>query len=222
MADEMPKIPKRSIGDTAHAVTKAGISAIPVIGGPAAELFQYVMQTPLERRREAWMAEIGGKLQDLESKGLKLDDLQNNEQFVSAVMHASQIAPRTHQKEKLAALRNAIANVAKGQAPEEAVQHLFLDFVDSFTEIHLRIVKAFQSPSLPAGLSMGTLSRVLEHNIPELQGKRELYDQFWRDLYSRGLVNTDNLYLHMSGSGLIEKRTTTLGDAFLKFISESE
>ena len=220
MPDKKFDVPSRSKGDAAHALTKAGLSAIPVVGGPAVELFQYVVQPPLEKRREAWMAEVGEKLRDLEAKGLRLEDLQNNEQFVSAVMYASQVALRTHQTGKLAALRNAIVNVAKGQAPEEAVQHLFFGFVDTFTELHLRILMAFQSPSPPPGMSMGGLGNVLEFNIPEMRGHRELYDQFWKDLYSRGLVNTDSLHVTMSGTGLAEKRTTGLGDGFLKFISE--
>jgi hypothetical protein len=220
MSDKIFDVPERSKGDVAHAITKAGLSAIPVVGGPAVELFQYVVQPPLEKRREAWMAEVGEKLRDLEAKGLRLEDLQNNEQFVSAVMYASQVALRTHQTGKLEALRNAIVNVAKGQAPEEAVQNLFFGFVDTFTELHLRILKAFQSPSPPPSMSVGGLGNVLEFNIPEMRGHRELYDQFWKDLYSRGLVNTDSLHITMSGTGLAEKRTTGLGDGFLKFISE--
>ena len=220
MTDDRFKVPKQSKGDVAHTLAKAGLSAIPVIGGPAVELFQYLVQPPLEKRRGEWMAQVGEKLRELEAKGLKLEDLQKNEAFVSAVMHASQIALRTHKAEKRDALRNAILNVAKGQAPDEALQNVFLNLVDSFTEIHLRILKVFQAPAPPPNMSMGGLSSVLEHNIPELRGNRELYDQLWKDLYSRGLVNTDGLHVTMTGNGLGQKRTTGIGDTFLKFIEE--
>lgn len=221
MSDEKFKIPQRSKGDAAHALAKAGLSAIPVVGGPAVELFQYVVQPPLERRREAWMAEVGEKLRELEIQGMKLEDLQTNERFVSAVMYASQVALRTHQRAKLDALRNAIIHVAKGQAPDEAIQHLFFNFVDSLTELHLQILRVFQLPAPPPSMSMGGLANVLEFNIPELRSRRDIYDQFWRDLYSRGLVNTEGLHVTMSGSGLAQKRTSGLGDAFLQFIAES-
>lgn len=220
MTDKKIEVPKQSKGDFAHALTKAGLSAIPVVGGPAVELFQLLIQPPLEKRRTEWMAEVGEKLRELEVKGLKLEDLQKNEEFVSAVMHASHVALRTHKAEKLNALRNAILNVAKGQAPEETVQHLFLNFIDSLTELHLRILKVFHVPSPLPNLSMGGLSDVLEHNIPDLRGRRELYDQLWKDLYSKGLVTTDGLHSTMSGHGLAQKRTTGLGDDFLKFIAE--
>lgn len=221
MANDKLTTPKQSAGDAAHALVKAGLSAIPVVGGPAVELFQWVVQPPLEKRREAWMAQVGEKLQNLEAQGFNLAELQANEEFISAVMHASQVALRTHQAAKLDALRNAIVNVAQGHAPEEAIQHLFLDFVDSLTELHLRILRVFQAPTPPPGLGMGGLSNVLEHHIPELLGRRELYDQFWKDIYSRGLVNTDGLHVTMTGNGLAQKRTTGLGDAFLTFISEA-
>ncbi len=166
------------------------------------------------------MTQVGEKLQELEDKGFKLEELQQNEEFVSAVMNASQIALRSHQAAKLDALRNAILNVATGQAPEEALQNVFLNLVDSFTELHFRILKVFQAPSPPPGMSMGGLGQVLEHNIPELHGKRELYDQLWKDLYSRGLVNTEGIHMSMTGGGLAEKCTTGIGDALLKFIQE--
>ena len=165
------------------------------------------------------MAEVGEKLQERETNGLRLEDLQNNDQFISAVMHASQAVLRTHQEAKLEALRNAVINVAKGQAPDETVQHLLLNFVDSLTELHLRILKLFQAPSPPPNVSRGGLGLVLEHNIPELQQHRELYIQLWKDLYSRGLVNTEGFNVTMTGHGLAEKRTTALGDSLLAFIS---
>lgn len=219
MTENKLSVPQKTGGDAAHAVVKAGLSAIPVVGGPAAELFQNIVQPPLEKRRVRWMEQVGEKLEELEQKGLNLESLQSNEQFVTAVMHASQVALRTHQAAKLDALRNAILNIAKGQAPDETVQHLFLGFVDSLTDQHLRILKIFQAPTPPPNMSIGGLGRVLEHNIPELRGRQDLYTQLWRDLYSRGLLNTDGLNVTMSGSGLAAKRTTSLGDAFLKFIA---
>ena len=222
MTEDKLQVPEKTKGDAAHAIVKAGLSAIPVIGGPLAELFQNVILPPLDKRRAEWMQKVGQKLLELEESGLKLEDLRENEEFISAVMHATQIALRTHQNEKLRALRNAILNVAKGQAPEEVLQHVFLNLIDSFTELHLRILKLFQNPELPPNPSMGKLSDVLEHNIPGLRGRRDLYDQIWRDLYSHGLVSTDNLHQTMTGHGLGQKRTTGMGDAFLRFIEKSQ
>lgn len=67
---------------------------------------------------------------------------------------------------------------------------------------------------------MGALSSVLEHNMPELRGQRHIYDQVWKDLYANGLVNTEGLHVMMSGNGLGQKRTSELGDAFIRFIAD--
>lgn len=220
MNEKRIKTPAKSKGDIAHSVAKAGLSAIPVVGGPAVELFQNVVQPPLEKRRAEWMSQVGEKLLELESNGLNLETLQDNEQFISAAMYASQLALRTHKQEKLDALRNALTNIATDQAPEEAMQHLFLNLVDTFTVSHIQILQLFQNPTPPPNMSMGGLGNVLEHNMPDMCGRGDLYGQLWKDLYLKGLVNTEGMNVTMSGNGLGQKRTTSLGDEFLKFISE--
>jgi hypothetical protein len=185
------------------------------------ELFQHLVQPPLERRRTEWMRQVGAKLLELEERGLHTDDLQENEKFVSAMLHATHIALRTHVEEKLTALRNAITNVAKGQTIDEAERHLFFEFIDSFTEYHLKLLRLFQSPPAVPGLSMGGLNSVIVFAYPELRNRGEICDQLWRDLYLRGLVDTERLQVTMSESGLRAKRTTSLGDSFLKLILES-
>lgn len=213
--------PQPGKGDTAHALAKAGLSAIPVVGGPAVELFQHLVQPPLERRRNEWMTQVGEKLQELEAQGLNLQDLQNNEQFITAVMRASTAALRTHKTEKLVALRNAVLHIAKGQGPEETIQHLLLSFIDEFSEMHLRMLAFARAPKPAAGLSAGGLSHVLEDNIPALRGQRTLYDQLWKDLYLRGLINTESLHGMMTGTGLGQSRTSPLGEILLNFIAEA-
>ncbi len=219
MASEPPlKSPETSGGDAAHTVARAALSAVPVIGGPLVELFQHLVQPPVERRRARWMEEVGERLQALSDEGIKLQDLQNNEEFISAVLHTTQIALRTHQEEKLAALKGALESIARGQAPEDAKQYMFFFLVDTMSPLQLRILALFRAPPPLTGISIGGLSLVLEQGIPELRGKRELYDQLWKELFARGLVNTESLSGTMSANGLTSRRTTGLGEEFLRFI----
>lgn len=222
MDDDELRVPKGTKGDAAHAIARAGLSAIPVAGGAAVELFSAIVQPPLDKRRLAWMESVGERLKRLEQSGLDLDALRDNESFISTMMHVSQLALKTHREEKLEMLRNVIANAALGQTPEEAIEQMFLGLIDALSELQVRILKEFQAPEPPGNMSMGGLSSVLEQSLPELRGRRELYDQLWKDLYSRGLVNTDGLHTTMTGSGLSAKRTTGLGDAFLDFIGDSD
>ncbi|MBZ5668115.1 MAG: hypothetical protein LAO04_00065 [Acidobacteriia bacterium] len=223
--------PKPGGGDIAHTVVKAGLSAIPIVGGPAAELFSALLAPPLAKRRDNWVRSIAEGLEELEEKvsGFTVDSLRENEAFVTAVMHASQAAVRNHHQEKLEALRNAVLNVASGNAPDEDLQLMFLNFIDTLTPWHLRILRFLQGPAAyraakgmtSTNQAVGSPARVIEHTFPELRGQRAFYDQIVSDLFSRGLMNSEPSGLHamMTASGVLAKRTTPMGDAFLAFVS---
>lgn len=223
MTDEKIDIQKKTSGDFTHSLVKAGLSAVPVIGGAAAELFQNVVIPPLEKRRLEWMRQVGEKLEKLEESGLDLKKLQKNDQFISASMYASQIALKTHQVEKLEALQNAILNIAQGQSPDEARQHLFMNFIDTFTELHIRILKVFQSPKLPPDRTVGGLSGILEYNLPDTKGHSSVYEQIWKDLGSKGLVKFFDSRVVVNPESVYRgKLTTDFGDSFLDFITRSD
>ena len=100
--------------------------------------------------------------------------------------------------------------------------------VDQFTEWHLRLLKFFHDPrgwakrhnAILPSLMAGSPANVLEAVYPELQGKQAFYNQYWKDLWQRGLVNTDSLHTLMSGDGTLAKRTSDTGDEFLRFIDD--
>jgi len=186
------------------------------------------------------MNAIAKRLMQLEKeiKEFKLEDLAKSELFVTAVLHASTVALRTHQEEKLRALQNAIINVARGIDIEENLQLLFLNAVDDLTTLHLKILKYFDDPrkwleghgksfrtviylhetgrsKTPLHVSWG-----LENAFGELQ--HAIYDPIVTDLYNRGLINIDKTSLHaeIDPTDLLSSRTTRLGRQFLKYIGE--
>jgi hypothetical protein len=77
---------------------------------------------------------------------LRIDDLRENEEFVSTVVQACHIAARSHQREKADALRNAVLNAAIGAAPEDSKREMFLEFVDTFTVWHLKVLAFLNKP----------------------------------------------------------------------------
>ena len=228
--DDTNQPPSKTVGDIAHAITKAGLSVIPIVGAPAAELFAAIVQPPLERRRDEWMRTVGETLSKLQTKGIDLEGLKDNEQFIDTVLQATQVALRNHQETKRAALRSAIANSATGRAPDDMLRQMFLRYIDEFSEEHLMILELFADPpgwfnrhdrQFP-NINMRGLSHILEDAFPSLQNARSLYDQIWKDLYQRGLVNTEGLHTTMSGNGLQAKRVSELGSQFLAFIRMPE
>jgi len=223
------EMPRKNVGDVAHALVKAGISAIPIAGAPAAEIFALIVTPPYERRRNEWIQSVGNGLKELAGKieGFKIEELSQNETFITTVTHASQAAIRNHQKEKLDALRNAVLNAALPNPPQEDLQLMFLSFIDSFTPWHLAILKFFDNPKewgqrhgiTYQSYGMGSPGTILEKSFTELSGRRDLYDLFVKDLFSRGLMSTDSLHTSMSESGMFASRTTDMCKQFLKFIT---
>ena len=232
MTDEKYQPPEQNREDKAYAAGRALLSTIPWVGGAAVELFQLIVTPPIERRRNDWMKKIGEAVQALErDKGIKPQELQSNDVFIDTLLQATQIALRTSQQEKLEALRNAVANSALPHPIEQTLQQMFLNWIDTFTVWHIRLLNLFHNPQkwaqdnnrpLPTNISMGGTELIIEHAFPELSKDRALYDQIWRDLYQSGLVNIESLHVMMSWQGIIARRTTELGAKFLEFISQSE
>ncbi|EPY08218.1 hypothetical protein PAALTS15_05803 [Paenibacillus alvei TS-15] len=220
---------KKTPGDLVHSIVKTGISAIPVIGGGASELFSLLVAPPASKRRDQWLEKLAQGIEELKRNVPEFDvnSLKDNDIFITTVLQATHVAIRNHQEEKLIALRNAVLNSAIGIEIDENIQLMFLNMVDSLTPWHLRILTFFQNPSKwfednqrPAPqLNMGSPARILEAAYNELNGKREFYDIVINDLNSRGLLGTANLYITMSGDGALAQRTTDFGDMFVSYIS---
>lgn len=226
---ERYKKPEPTAGDTAHTLTRAGLSAIPIVGGPAAELFSMILFPPLTRRRDEWVQSIADGLTELEEKveGFKIEDLSDNEAFVTTLMQASQVAIRNHQKEKLESLRSAVLNAALPSSPEEDLQALFLELVDTLTAWHLRVLKLLDDPIgygekhgiTYRNVSMGSLSHLIGEVYPELREHEDFCSQLVEDLHTRGMLSTDSVHTMMTGAGIYASRTTVLGKQFLAFVT---
>jgi hypothetical protein len=194
--DKPPK--KKNVGDTAREMGKAIVSAVPVAGGPLQVLFENVFSAPIEKRKQAWLEQLAEVVTEVQQKvdGLTPEKLATNEVFITVAMQASQIAIRNHQQEKLEALRNAVLNSALPNPPEEDEQIIFLRLIDQLAPWHLRILTLLSGPDQwmarnnvqNPGWSAGGVSTVIEHCLPDLSGKRDIYDQIVRDLQAEGLV----------------------------------
>lgn len=214
--------------DIAYAAVKAALGSIPVLGAAATEIFGLVVTPPLDKRRKEWMNDVAEKLKQLESSGrINISELSQNEQFIDTIIQATNFAIKTSEEEKIAAFKNAVLNTALEEAPEKSKSQIFLNLVDRYTTIHIKILRLFTSPKRwfrDAGksspnLAMGSLKHIIFEAYPELKRESELLDVIWADLGSAGFHRTSDLGTTMSGSGLMEDRATGLGKEFLEFIS---
>lgn len=229
-ATRAERYPEPTDADVALGAGRAALAAIPFVGGSITEVLSLVLAPAVARRRDTWFKELAGVLEDAERKidGFSVENLTQNEAFVSAVIEATRSAISTHKDEKRDALRNGLLNIALRRSTDEDRQQTFLRYIDELTVWHIRILVLFQNPpkylvakGLGTSYYMGSASQVLEDVYPELRGKRELYDQIAADLNAGGMVAGAS-FLHgmMTAQGMVSKRTTPLGDEFLAFIAD--
>ena len=108
LGKQMNNQPKKTSGDTAHTLAKAVLSAVPAIGGPLSVLFESVFTEPIEKRKQEWLARLALSIDLLTKKinDLTTERLSKDQVFISVAFHASQVALRCHQAEKLEALQH--------------------------------------------------------------------------------------------------------------------
>jgi hypothetical protein len=218
--------------DIAYSIVKAGLGAVPFIGSAAIELFTQIVTPPIEKRRVEWMHDIGERLAKLESQGdIDLSVLQNNPEFIDTVIKTTQFAIRTSETEKIEYFRNALINTALGESPEQSESQIFLNLIDSYTIWHVRILNLFNNPSQwfeinniepPKNVMGGGLKIILEIAFPELKGRNDFCNLVWEDLKRAGLHDSGSLGVMMTGSGLMQNRTTEFGKRFLSFIESNQ
>lgn len=229
------QLPKTSFGDKTHATIRGLLSAIPYAGGVAAELFSTLVGPPLERRRQKWMNEVADGLRKLEKKqSIKLEDLQSNETFITILMQASQAAMRSHQKEKIEALRNAVLNTALGINISQDFQILFTRYIDELTPSHLLVLNFFANYE-----SELSNAKSYEYLFEEFTTKkavnitRDEFKPLCQDLIARvllrvsesiedfeGLSKPDVVWANSPGEGP-KLMVTDMGKELLQFVRET-
>lgn len=133
----------------ADKVLAAGRSLVPPIAEmfvPGSSLaitfFADFIKAPYDRRLQRWMEDVSATLISLlQSRGHSLDDLKTNDEFQTILIQASQAAFRTHQEEKITALRHAVVNTAGGIEISIDIKQLFIRYVDELTPSHLTLLR---------------------------------------------------------------------------------
>ncbi|HHF7375842.1 hypothetical protein [Legionella bozemanae] len=223
--------PKENLVDKVSKVIKAGIDSAVPGGAIATELLFSFVKIPYQKRSEEWQEAITDALMKIESNGINLEELKNNEDFIDILLQAIPMGLKHHQEEKRNMLKNAIIHSAENNAPELSLQQTFLNCIDTFTIWHIKILMLFTNPSkwfqnvgqgLPGVGMVGSVRSTLESAFPELSSNKSFVDYIWTDLYNKGFLssNKELLQVSMTSQGGIEKRSTQLGDQFIEFVSE--
>jgi hypothetical protein len=223
---------KNKAEDLIYNATKGVLSAVP-LGPIVAGFYESIFTPPYIKRLKKWVESLDRSIIALQqqSEEFKPENLNNNETFNTAMFHATQMAVRTHQEEKLNALRAAVLNSASPNAPEDDLQLMFLNWIDELTACHLRILKFFDSPEnwvnkhgmeIPDWPKASPL-RVFFRAYPKMEDRKQILNLMLQDLGDiKELMNDDKIRSEMQKMAYLRvSHTTNLGKQFLKFITSS-
>ena len=226
------RYPEPTESDIAQGTARAALAAIPLVGGSITEVLSMVLAPAVTRRRDEWLKELAEALDDLEAKvdGFKVENLAENEAFVSATIQASRIALATHAQEKRQALRNALLNVALKHGPNEDEQQIFLNDIEEFTTWHIRILQCLldneaerrymaEKVDNPNVSAASKREQRLLGTFPELAGRTAFYDTIIRDLHNRGLYPFEGVRGTLMAQPSPTNQTEKRANEFLAFIS---
>jgi hypothetical protein len=209
-------LPERATGDYVHTAVKAILAAVPLAGGSAAELFTLIIAPPLEKRRDAWLRDLGDVVKKISERlpALTAEQLSGNEAFISSTLQASQIALRTHQTEKRDYLKNALVHIATEKSADNEEQGFFLTLIDVFTTTHMEILRLFRKRA-----------EFPPDRFRALDANRTLTDSIVLDLNGRGLLNDPRPFAarmrEPMHSFVVDPWTlSNLGLRFVAFLSE--
>jgi hypothetical protein len=238
----MDDLPTKNSKDHLHKATKAVLSIVPLVGGALVELLDTVFSAPIDKRKEEWLIKLAETVNELCTKveGLTPEKLQNNPEFISFSLQASNIALRTHNKEKLKALNSTVKNCILLQDINESKKMIFLRILDEITPLHFKIfdflsnypkhLEDFNNKSsgfqqnIALTMSRGKIYDVWHFIHNDIPADDPLIDIVISDLKNYGFLDK-NFNMSTTGSshnqfGTNKSFVTIFGKDFIRFISE--
>ena len=201
----LAEVVKSTNEDKDYGAIKASINLLPVIGSPAAEFFSTYVTSPSQKRLKKFLEELIKELRKLETQvtNFRLESLQEDEAFATMLMQSLEIARRSHQAEKLKALRNLLLNSVLQNSIQDSitddVKLLFLDWIDQLKDTHLYLLDVLNNPEKHMEKD-SELNNLKEHPY--------LYDVFLKELIDKKIVALAKISNSCS-EGIIENHLRT-------------
>ncbi len=227
--EDAPSNPDRD--DFAYAVVRAAAGAIPLVGASIIEFVDLVIKSPLRRRHEAWLNDVCNSLTTLSKKVERLTPkaLAENEEFISVLVAALEVVSKTHSKEKLELLRNAVLNTACRVNVDGVERLMFMGLIERFTEAHIRVAKYWATVEFGGQFheqvrESGTAGAMdyVSVAFPDFNDRPEVLDTIFGDLVTSGILRNMGGERALGQMEAITSATTGFGDRFLQFVSRPD
>ncbi len=206
-------------------VFKAVISNFPVGSGIASLMSDFIPSKRLLRLEE-FSKNVADDLEYFK-ESIK-EEIITTEEFAYVFEECFRGASQNYQKEKLGAFRAILVNSAQTSSIPNDEKEYFINLVNTFTPLHLRILKFMAMPevyldenNIPTSNIQGGFSSFFPVALPGVD--IEIIKMAFNDLYQNGFINTDkSIFTTMtSGQGLqlLGNRVSVIGNKFINFCS---
>ncbi len=229
--DNQTRMPSTAKAELLLAAGKAAVSLIPFVGGSAAEVLGAFFGPQIEKRKTAWFERVVSGLEERSRQVVMPEDWWQSEAFTTAFLQASRIAMRTHEQEKLDALRNAVVNVAAGKGPEDDLQVMYFDVMDGLTPCHMQLLAFLSNPSSfgfaekdetgAPSFPPAQAGEFVARYVSCLANRSQVYELYAGGLVARGLIDAPGAFFggKPTVDALKSITVTWFGRGFLDFIS---
>lgn len=133
-------VPEEGNADYAQKLVKAGLTAIPLVGGLMGELVDMCIQPRYQKKMEEWCHYVNNMIQDLINGGISKEQIFESEEFISVFMKSSRLYMENIETYKKPLLQQALKSSVISDIPLDK-KYIFLEIIGELTETQLLILK---------------------------------------------------------------------------------
>jgi hypothetical protein len=219
------------INDVAMATIKGAVGNIPFAGPFLSEYIGLAQERIADKRIKEWMEMVESKIEKL---NCDMDKLSNNELFYTALHIATNKAMKEYEKGKREYFANAIYNTVYITDLSEEKKMVFFFLLEKYTLSSMKLLKLFSENNYresdyieKSGMvitrtqpGQEKLIKYILQYIKEFEGEAVLVKNLTTQLFYDGLIEDVDFNMPEYPKQSRRKRSTSLGDDFLKFIAD--
>lgn len=215
---------KGYLGKLSMATLKGVIGSVPIPGSSLiSEYIGLTQECIADKRFDDWKRKIEDVLQKLSDELNNLENLGKDEAFYSCVQLATVGAMQSYQEEKRQLFANAVYNSVFIDLVEDKKMY-FLSLLNKYTMSHIQLLKYYSEDHY----NIKNDSVVIEGTEHPIKSILESNSGFKDDinyviaisnqLYSDSLIENIHFEVPVQPQNAMQKRSTNMGDEFIKFI----
>lgn len=222
---------KDDIVGLTEATAKGLVGIIPG-GGLLVEYYDFAKAKVLDKRYKDWQALVENRLENLQ---MDIEHLADDDFFFSCFQLATANAAKAHQQEKVEMFANALFNGLSLPNISEDKKMFFLNLLDKYTLNTIRLLGFFSEShvveqnvkrsGMVTTYTIGGTEHPIKHileALPEYNSDGEYVRSIATQLANDGLVEVIDWRMPVSQEQARCKRTTTLGDEFISYITYNQ